>query len=119
MADERLAALRQALDDAVLTRTGRSIGDLASGKVLADIMPEIEALRSDKEVAMREIVQAVASSNPYGSWYPATNSPAGVVCRWCMERALSPAQCQHDHECTWRQARTLLGTYDGEHHGDK
>jgi hypothetical protein len=36
---EPLSELRQALDDAVLTHTGRSIGDLASQRVLDDIMP--------------------------------------------------------------------------------
>lgn len=64
MADnELMAALRQALDDAVLTHTGRSIGDLASERVLADIMPEIEALGSDlmAQIAMmRPVVEAVA-----------------------------------------------------------
>lgn len=43
MADET-NELRQALDDAVLTHTGRSIGDLASQRVLDDIMPYIAAL---------------------------------------------------------------------------
>ena len=45
MADEKMGELRQALDDAVLTHTGRSIGDLASQHVLDDIMPYIAALQ--------------------------------------------------------------------------
>ena len=45
MADETMGELRQALDDAMLTHTGRSIGDLASQRVLDDIMPYIAALR--------------------------------------------------------------------------
>ena len=71
------------------------------------VMDRLEELERENH-RLRSIVQAVASSNPYGSWYPATDSPAGVVCRWCMERAYSPAQCQHDQECTWRQARALV-----------
>ena len=85
-----------------------------TGTLVENILnAEVARLRAEV-AAMREIVQAVASSNPYGSWYPATDSPAGVVCRWCMERALSPQECQHDHECTWRQARALLAAPEGE-----
>lgn len=36
-------ALREALDTAMLTHTGRSIGDLASERVIAEIMPLIRA----------------------------------------------------------------------------
>ena len=59
---ERLAALRQSLDDAVLAQTGRSIGDLASERVLTAIMPEIEALYSDlsaENAALREQYECV------------------------------------------------------------
>lgn len=70
-------------------------------KVASDLITGLER----ENHRLRSIVRAVASSNPYESWYSATNSPAGVVCRWCMERAQSPKECQHDHECTWRQAR--------------
>lgn len=71
------------------------------------VMDRLEELERENH-RLRSILAAVASSNPYGSWYPATNAPAGVVCRWCMERALSPKECQHDHECTWRQARAVV-----------
>lgn len=37
------ASLREALDNAMLTHTGRSIGDLASERVIAEIMPVIHA----------------------------------------------------------------------------
>lgn len=102
MADnERLTALRQALDDAVLTHTGRSIGDLASERVLADIMPEIMALSSEgfdklsqqyhaarerwqlkmerltaDANAMRPIVEAVAESDGR-MWRLWDGTPAG------------------------------------------
>ena len=61
MADETLSELRQALDDAVLTRTGRSIGDLASQRVLDDIMPYITALQPAQPAdEPRAIVRAFA-----------------------------------------------------------
>lgn len=102
--------LRQALDDSVLTHTGRSLGDLASQRVIEDIWPLVGA----REAALLLVVRAVAKSNPYGSWLPPTNAPAGVVCRWCMERAYTPAQCQHDQECAWRQARALMDRIDAD-----
>lgn len=76
---------------------------------LGEMQAQLEAAQAH-EAQMREVVRLVAQSNPYGSWLPPTNAPAGVVCRWCMERAYSPAQCQHDLECTWRQARALLAS---------
>lgn len=72
------------------------------------LLAENAALTARLASAM-SIVQAVASANPYGSWLP-----AGVVCRWCMERALSPKECQHDHECTFRQARALVAELAAE-----
>ena len=72
------------------------------------VMDRLEELERENHVT-RAIVVAVANSNPYGGWYPATNGPAGVVCRWCMERAQTPKDVQHDYECTWRQARALMG----------
>lgn len=43
MSDEQLEALRQALDDAVLMHTGRSIGDIASGQVARDVVGTLHA----------------------------------------------------------------------------
>lgn len=42
--------LRRALDDSVLTHTGRSIGDLASQRVVEDVWPLIEA----REATLRD-----------------------------------------------------------------
>ena len=84
------------------------------------VMDRLEELEREnhrlatENTTMCLLIKAVANSNPYGSWYPATNSPAGVVCRWCMERAQSPSECRHDHECTWRQARAFVAQREGQ-----
>lgn len=52
--------LRQALDDAVLTHTGRSIGGLASQRVLDDIMPCIAALLPAQASEPRASIQHFA-----------------------------------------------------------
>lgn len=52
MEDEMFAALREALDDSVLTHTGRSIGDVASQRVMDDLMPIIEEMMARERRAM-------------------------------------------------------------------
>lgn len=48
--------LRQAIDDSVLTHTGRSIGDVASQRVIEDIWPLIEA----REAALRDFAYRIS-----------------------------------------------------------
>jgi hypothetical protein len=55
MTDEE--EMRQALDDAVLMHTGRSIGDVASQRVLDEIMPHIISLAAAKNAAMQKKIQ--------------------------------------------------------------
>lgn len=124
MADNaQLAVLRQALDDAVLTHTGRSIGDLASDRVLIDILPEIEALdraqiasletRYEEQgqynhqlvrrlADMMEIVKAVAEDK---RWQILPADDDRQYCMWCGVARSDPV---HQGFCPVTKARALL-----------
>src|SRR5690242_6000123 len=116
MTDERLQTIRERIyGDSAWEHDAGIANDVLLDRLA--LLHEVERQRGiiaeqqEQLAAMRPMVEAVACSNPYGSWLPATNTPPGVVCRWCMERAQSSAECQHDHECNWRQARAYLAAH--------
>lgn len=93
MTSERL---RQALDDSVLTHTGRSIGDLASQRVIDDLWPLIEA----REAALLAIARAVAQAD---------NTDDSICFALCpLLDAWERYDVIHSGPCVVKQARALL-----------
>jgi len=86
---------------------GRSIGDLASEKVLADVMPEVAALQAEN-AALREIVD-----DAIVHWVGFMSVSAD--CPWCDEfhENYAPADPRpdtpHSARCFVTKARKLLG----------
>lgn len=123
MSAERLAEIREelraAIDDSVLTHTGRSIGDVASQRVIDDIWPLIEAREAALVARIAQamaIVRDVANECTVAMW-PAVNGGNDDHEPWCAAclciQTNDGNDSIHDDDCPVMQARALLAS-DGE-----